>query len=838
MPFIALTDVAHIVSAIDEEKARDRFGGKAVNLGILLHKGFPVPEGFVITTSEFEAVMREAIRANPDESPQALLKNYRFSREFEESLQSAMDDCDASCWAVRSSSSDEDSRAHSFAGLQQSVIGVRTRDELLEAIRTVWMSFYARERLLYPMQASPSAVVPSMAVIVQKYVDSHVAGVVFTRHPIDGERSLLINVSKGQGSNVVDGKSGESLSLEKNTKTERIASECLTETELDELIQRSCDIETAYGKPQDIEFAFAQHRLYILQTRDIAPSEHDASQILYSNVNVGEALSGVCTPMTWSVGLSIAKQGFQTIFAMLGMCVPPHYDFVTTFHGHIYLNISQFLSMASQVPFVDPAIFAKIVGIKSLREYACAITPLSRTHFIQHLPHSMRELLKMQARMRHLPKKAIEFEKKRDELLKIDLRKASCPQIRDAFRRLHDLFLECAIDMLAAGGAFLASYLLCASFIGHFSENETHELEQSLFSGLLDLQCAAPGLELLEMARQIQRHPALTKAFIDEENFNDFDAFKRKIIDLPGYAEFSTQFARFIAAYGARATQEAELANPRWREDPSFLFKVIRMHIKSSAQTHAKDITEHVSNHRQARTLEFKSMLSYTLRPIFRALLDWTQKNARLREVWRAYIVDVLGIFRKYFLEVASQLVELGILGRREDIFFLTYDEFNAYLENPEMLDSARQRVTFRRARHEAFMSAHPLPDTFLTHPNNCGESPDTPEANALYGLPASPGCVQARVRVIHSLEEADALEYGEILVTTTTDVGWTPLFLMTSAILTERGGPLSHAFVVAREYGVPAVVSIPGLLEKLKTGDLVRVSGEKGSVVILDSDD
>ena len=835
MSVISLEEVAHVISAIGEDKSRMQFGGKAVNLGILLHKGFPVPRGFVLPTSDFETVLQAELRRHPTQSPQDILRGLRFSDRFVEEIAGAMQACGAKRWAVRSSSTDEDSTAHSFAGLQQSVIGVDTVDAVIEAIRTVWLSFYARERLLYPIQASLCAPVPSMAVVIQEYVDSQSAGVVFTRHPMEGMDSLLVNVSRGQGANVVDGREGESLTIEKRGMHDAVESECLTSSQIAQIVQTACAIESAYGKAQDIEFAFSSEGLFVLQTRDIADGVRNAEQTLYSNVNVGEALAGVCTPMTWSVGLSIAKVGFDTVFAMFGLAVPPNYDFVTTFHGHIYLNISQMMSMASQVPFLDPSLFGKLLGIQSIQDYAGAFTPLGRGHFLRHLPHSIGELLRLQARIMRLPRKARDFERDRDALLRIDLRHASCDEIREAFRRLHALFLECGIDMLAAGGACLVSFLVCSGFIEHFRDDADGQRPDSyLFSGLMDVQSAAPGLALLDMANEIRKWPRLMQAFLDEENFDSFEEFKAKIVDLPGYSAFSTRLSRFLSAYGARAYQEAELANPRWRESPGFLFRVIRTHLKAGTHAESQRITETASSHREEHTNEFKSMLSRSLRPIFRSILGWAHKYARLREVWRAYVVDVLGIFRKYFLDVAHQLVDIGILGRVEDIFFLTYEEFQSYLETPENLASARQRVAFRRARHEAFQSAPRLPDTFLTHPNECRETADGMHREVLYGLPASPGCVQARVRIAHTLEEAANLAFGEVLVTSFADVGWTPLFLVAGAILTERGGPLSHAFVVAREYGIPAVVSIPRLLDTLKTGDLVRVCGEKGTVVIL----
>ena len=818
----------------DADDVRARFGGKAKNLALLMRSGFQVPDGFVISTDVFEEQIQSALEKTCETDIHEIIESIQFDVPFIEALKAAMQRVGAERWAVRSSSTDEDSQTHSFAGLQQSVIGVRTLDECLAAVKTVWQSFYARERLLYPTQASLSGPVPAMAVIVQAFIDSDNAGVVFTQHPMEGKDKLLVNVSNGQGANVVDGKAGVSLCIDKNNPDAHIDYDCISGQQLSELAHISCQIEQKFGHPQDIEFAFTSDSLFILQTRDIVAHDEHASKTLYSNVNVGEALSGVSTPMTWSVGKTIARQGFDTVFASFGLSVPDNYDFITTFHGHIYLNISQMLSVMSQIPFINPAILGKIAGIQDIREYACAVDPIGKSHFIKNLPRSMMELAKLQKRIAHLDDRARKFEKERDDLLAIELKHASKDEIQEAFERLNHLFFECAYDMLSAGGIMLASYVLCSGFIQHFGEDEAREIEHYLFSGLLDIQSAAPGLKLLDMAVKIRKYPELRKAFLEEPTFDDLDDFLLRIEKLDGYPEFQQAFEHFLSLYGARTTQEAELANPRWREDPRFLYQVIQKHLQQEIPSNSRTIVESVSSHREERTTEFKSMLSKTLRPIFKMLLAWTQKNARLREKWRAYVVDVLGIFRQYFVDVSYQLTDCGILGQRDDIFFLTYEEFLDGLNHPKSFEKARLKVAFRRARHVAYLSARSLPDTFLTHPNQSCETNEVSVGKVLYGIPASPGCVQAKVRVARTLEEAAALEYGEILAAPSTDIGWTPLFLVASAILTERGGPLSHAFVVAREYGIPAVVSVPGLLEHLKTGDVVNVSGQKGTVSLV----
>lgn len=835
MQFTALEHV--IRDSRGREDGVRRFGGKGYHLSQLMKEGFFVPRGFVISTDIFDDLMGAALSQYRAEPVHDVVGKLVFPEAFVSELEACLRAIPARSWAVRSSSTDEDSHHHSYAGLLESVTGICSVGACLEAIRRVWQSFYARERLLYPSQAPLDGAVPSMAVIVEVFIEADAAGVVFTRHPIEGDQSILINVSRGAGETVVSGKGGEALCLAKREFCQNggglgCASECLDAEKIGVLGRTCLEIERYFGCPQDIEFAFLGERLWILQSRDIVENP-DARHVLYSNVNVGEALSGVCSPLTWSLGMTVAQEGFKTIFGAFGLSVPENYTIVTTFDGHIYLNVSQILSLATQIPFVDPSLFGRIAGIKDIAKYAGTVEKISRSYFLRHLPQSLATLLKMQKRLKHLEAHAKTFRTRCCAMNALKLDELSHEALYCAFGQLNDIFFECAYDMLIAAATFLASYTLCSVFLERFNAQRDESLESYLFSGLLDVKSAAPGLKLLEMSEKIRQSPELLKCFLETSDFQDLETFRHKSISLPGGDCFWKAFESFLRLYGNRANQEAELANPRWREAPSFLFRVICTHLRASGEElHVKPQIEQVSEQRRSRTDQIKAMLSYSMRPVFRALLDWAQNNARLREEWRAYVVDVLGMYRQFYLSVARRMVAQDLLNKPEDIFYCTYDEIALWLKCPKNFVKARLKVAFRRARHLVFLSACRLPDTFVTHPNHCCVD-GIEDKKKLYGLAASPGCVRARVRVAETLEDAMSLEYGEILVTQSTDVGWTPLFLVASAILTERGGPLSHAFVVAREYGVPAVVSIPGLLGVLKTGDIVTVYGQKGVVAI-----
>lgn len=830
MSFLTLHDIV----GMPADAGRRIAGGKAANLAILQQKGFRIPRACVIPTSDFEAEVSLAFAKLKDLSePRQCVADMTLSSTFVASLREACQFLGTSRFAIRSSATDEDSAEHSFAGMLESIIGVDA-DACPDAVKRVWSSFYARERLMFPSQAALDAPIPSMAVLLQEYIPSDIAGVIFTRHPLEGQKALLINVTHGEGETVVSGKGGETITIQREAAdlAELPTSETLTPFAMRELILTALRVEEALGTPQDIEFAFSNGELILLQTRAIAANAdpHANANHLFSNTNVGEALCGVCTPMTWSIGMSYAKHGFQTIFHAAGLSVPEHYRFVTTFFGHIYLNISEILSVASQVPFVSREMFGRIAGIPHISDYVCDIERMSRARFLSLAPISIFRILKNLSRVRQLEKRKDAFRTWRDAFLAQNTHPLSHEERRRAFDELYEQYIQCGDDMLAAATSCLISYFFVSQCLSRNNKPHSAEIETYFFSQLKNVQSAAPGLELQAMARDIAQSPNLKAMFLDE----DFaattpEAFFKRIEHTDDGLKFIRRFNTFLQNYGARANQEAEIANPRWHEDPRFLFQVIQNHLRAPKSNTpippqaAEDFIE-----------DFEHSLAAPQRVTFRKLLAYAREATRKREVWRAYVVDILDAFRRFLRGAAPVMIEQKIIACSDDVFFLTIDEIRQWLTDPHTLDDARLRIAFRRARHQAFLSAQTLPSTFTRHPNACQNIDPCTCQNQLRGLPASAGCVRARVRVIRDLKkDAANFQYGDIIAAVSTDVGWTPLFLLASAILTEQGGPLSHAVVVAREYGIPAIVSIPNLLNTIKTGDLVTVSAEKGIVTI-----
>jgi pyruvate,water dikinase len=233
------------------------------------------------------------------------------------------------------------------------------------------------------------------------------------------------------------------------------------------------------------------------------------------------------------------------------------------------------------------------------------------------------------------------------------------------------------------------------------------------------------------------------------------------------------------------------------------------------------------------------------VRAAFLGVLKFTRDNARRREKLRARVVDTLSMYRRIFLECGNRMAQTGVIAMPEDVFYLTYDEIHDWMDDVRTGRGYRLRVIARRAVVEAFRSQPDPPDVFvirgtemISEIDSGGTTGTLPDGayTEISGLAASPGRVTGKARVIREPQHDATVEPGEILVVPYADIGWTPLFLNASAVVMALGGPLSHAAIVAREYGIPAVVSARGVLEQVKTGDTVTVDGARGLVFVRES--
>ncbi len=855
-------------------------GGKGARLVWLTKNGFAVPEAWVIGPQAFQAVLREL---PPGCDPKSLLRaaggrggSMRAAEARQELLRAPLpaglereladlwrELSPTSRWglAVRSSATCEDGAIASMAGLAESRLAVYGADDLADAVRAVWASIASGRALSYLAARGVRDV--AMAVVVQRMVESRAAGVMFTHVPQRGASrdERIINVGVGLGAPVVDGVTTpdmlrvdtrgrlvESVIAHKEHATvvrdQKLAevpvlapdAPALDRDRVVELAEVASRLERLEAGAWDVEFACDQDRTWIVQARPVTghgfPEGGDAETV-WSSVNVGESIPGVATPLTWSVAGTFSEAGFRRAFAALGCSVPRHARLVGNVHGRFYLNLTQFMRIAAQVPWLDPRTLVELGGGSGGEELAHQVEDVSRKGFYARFPLTATRLVKEQLRLdADVARFESEAEKAQKILGALDLAILPDEGLARTVGDVQDLLEHTGTVMLTCASSALGTHLALKALLSRVAPIGAERLAQALTAGIKDLESARPAIGILRVA-EIARGEPLALAALTDEATSGLDA-------LPD-GPTRRALASFLELYGDRAVREAELSTPRWREDPRPVLTMLRVALRGEgrplepALSRAKVQADAEMN----RLLPRLSLLEQTAA---RHLVARAQRASRLRERMRTWVTRVLGMLREVFLDAERRLVRLapelvheqGALvasgspvAQIPHVFFLTVEELVHALRSTSV-DFA-PLVRARRAEFARDRARPDPPATFVGAPPPVRLPPSG--GRVLRGTPASSGLVEGRARVLFHAHEMGTLLPGEVLVVHTTDVGWTPLFLLAAGVVTELGGPLSHAAVVAREFGVPSVVNVDGATRVLRTGEMLRVDGDRGVV-------
>ncbi len=606
-----------------EEDAPALLGGKGAVLRRLALEGFPVPRAVCLSTEAYRSTLAQALDC-VEQTPSTVeqLRRALEGAALPDGLEQALAEAYATLsegsgapprLAVRSSGTGEDSAEASHAGQAASFLNVTGYLELLQAVRKCWASLWSAEHLAYrhraqrPQNGLVIGQAPAMAVVVQTLVPAEVAGVLFTANPVTGDASqMLVSAAWGLGETVVSGGPADTFTLDRagrvveralapklrlvepdpeggtrsrGLERARRDGPCVDEALLLRLAALGRAVERSLGAPQDIEWALAGGRLYLLQARPITASgghsgDGSGRPTVWSNVNVGEALPGVATPMTWSIIQDFSRRGFEHAFGSLGLDLPPDAPLIGNLRGRIYLNLSEFMSIASGIPFLSPGILARVAGGLDPAIMEGAYRKASPARFLRRLPRSGLRVLRSQL-LGPLQARAHErdFAAARERFLATDLSRLHWSELARVFDELGGLFNRTGEILLAVSSNALASYLLLQGLLWA-AGGELRPLQSELFTGLDGLSSAGPGLRLAELA-----HLAQDLGLRDELQRGGGAELLRRLEALPEAAPFLESFAAFCREYGHRAVREAELSTPRWSEDPAFPLEVIATHL-------------------------------------------------------------------------------------------------------------------------------------------------------------------------------------------------------------------------------------------------------------------
>lgn len=812
-------------------------------------------------------------------------------------------------FAARSSATCEDSEETSMAGLASTVLGVRGPAELADAVRTVWASAYLPRALAYLAHAGVREL--AMAVVLQRMVRAEAAGVLFTGppHGLEGEHwhadERLVNATLGLGAPVVegaapvdtvrlarDGRAAAYAVIAEKRRSLVVGPSGLTEIEvpldqarapalgpaaLRELASLADRLELgapalfkgSRPAPLDVEFAVEAEsadasppgadrragapRVWLLQVRPVTgggfPEDGDEDTV-WSRANVGEALPGPATPLTWSIARAFSDKGFHEAFTALGCRVPRGAGLVGNVQGRFYLNLTAFMKIATQVPLLSPRALLTASGGASDAVIATLdrqIEDVSHGRFLLRLPFTAPRQLARQARLEsEVATFEAEIDRRRRGLFDMDLGIVPDDGLATTLKGAAELLDRTGTLMLACASASLASHLALCKVLARVGRRRAsardgaalegvaeavhgdagwgaaEPIAQALAGGARELDSANPGLALSKVAEVARADEPARERMLSGQVHGPGDL-------PPGPTRRAVE--DFLDLYGDRAVREAELATPRWREDPAQVIAMLVSALRAPPSDPEKALA-------RARALADRELARLETRvssielALVRALVARTQRFTRLRERMRTWVTRVLGMIRTIALDVDRRLRRIDPTLAPGSVFFCTYDELIAALRSGRA--EVGHVVRLRRAEHARDAGRPDPPPTFIGRPPPL-QLPPAP-GTRLTGLPASGGVVEGRARVLEpGAVGLDEVAAGEILISRTTDVGLSPLFLVAAAVVTELGGPLSHAAVVAREYGIPAVVNVPGATVAIRTGDRLRVDGDRGIVDRLD---
>ena len=857
------------------------YGGKARGLAALARAGFPVPAAYAmpgwVADSFYSSVLEIADR------PRALLREPHVSdvrlraiaervrdailpqdvvRAVKEALL-AMRDEGATSFAVRSSGTHEDQEGASAAGMHHTALNLMREDEVLDAIKMCWSSLF-RPRVLSYLRTLDEDLPVSVGVVIQAMVPAEVSGVLFTANPLTGDSGeVVINAAYGLGSQVVEGRvTPDTYRIDKVTgqlrdrilgdKAQQTLLErsggvrevdvapaerekpALSEQQLLRLNDLARRIESHFGDARDVEWAIADQQEYVLQARPIVvprtrsrrsgkrDRSWDRRKIVWSNANVGEALPGVATPLTWSVLSQFSDLGFRRAFGAMGCTVPRNAELVGDFRGRIYINLTEFSAIMSQIPWIHPSTLVRLGGGQYAAELDAVMADRSSRGFVLRLPQTVsryvRENFRLSARIEEFERY---FAEERTRIGSIDPRILEPSGLDRMLGDVEHLLDETGSIMLTAYANLLSAVLALLAILRLFARDQGSGFYRDLLSGLEDVSSARPGFVLRQIAHLARSEPEVA-ARIRSAPPGDL-----RVADLPP-GRTRDALGRFLEDYGHRGVREAEIAAPRWAEDPTLMFAALRSHLDSPLGPSARE--RGLRDAREDAERRLARSVPLPLRPAVDKLLDVVRRFTRMREQLRGHVVEVLGMFRRVALETSRRIESREPEAGPDAAFFLTLAEVRRVLFDEN--DRVAIRVQRRKLEHERNRKLPEPPTTFVGFPPEDASIVAT--AKRLKGLAASRGIAEGRVRILNDPAQAADFEPGEILVVAAADTGWAPLFLAASAVVTELGGPLSHAAIILREYAVPAVVNVTSATRSLKDGDIVRVDGDAGTVEVL----
>ncbi|MBC2365584.1 phosphoenolpyruvate synthase [Listeria booriae] len=844
-------------------------GGKGANLGECAKiSGVQVPTGFCLTTEAYQKAVseNEVLQAllhqlsaqkitNQDQiskigqSIRTLIEEIEIPREIEAEITDHLAKIGSEqAYAIRSSATAEDLPTASFAGQHDTYLNIIGKTEILKHIKKCWASLFTDRAIVYRVQNNFAHTDVQLSVVIQQMVFPSASGILFTADPITGNRKILsIDASFGLGEALVSGlvsadvyKVQENTIIEKNIATKKLAiysiktggtetkslpaaqqtNQTITDHQILQLEQLGRNIEAYFGKPQDIEWCLADDQFYIVQSRPITtlfpvPKEADKENHVYLSVGHQQMMTDPIKPLGLAFYLLITPAPMRIAGGRLFVDITP--NLAAPASREILIN-----GIGQSDPLMKDAIETIVAREGFIEtnttEEARPIPTPSADKPIENIPEIATSLIANNEASLAKLKQTIQT---KSGSAVFDLILEDIPEFKRVLFNADNLRV-----LLSAMNAATWLNEKMQEWLGETNVADT--LSQSVDNNIT----AEMGLKLLDVADAIRPYPEVITFLQNTKDPN----FLEKLGDIQGGEVARDAITTYLDKYGMRCAGEIDISRTRWSEDPTILIPMILSNIKNFQPNASHQKFE------QARKEALQKEQDLLAR--LKNLPDGEQKAAKTKEVitvlrnltgYREYpkygMINRYFVYKQALLKEAAQLVQAGIIKEPEDIFYLDFEELHEVVRT-EQLDYTI--ITTRKADYNQFDKL--TPPRVLTSDGEIITGKYKREnlpSDAIIGLPVSSGTIEGRARVILNMAEAN-LEEGDILITPFTDPSWTPLFVSIKGLVTEVGGLMTHGAVIAREYGLPAVIGVENATTRIQDGDQIRVNGTEGYIEIL----
>jgi pyruvate,water dikinase len=871
-------------------------GGKGHNLALLAQAGFPVPPGFLITTRAYRAFVMvndlggriiDRIATAPRDDPDALqaaaddIHSWFLEGALPTDLIAIIREAYTSLGeppvAVRSSATAEDLPEMSFAGQQETFLNVEGEYRLLKAVIGCWSSLWTARAISYRARNEIPHKDVALAVVVQEMVPSESSGVLFTANPLTGLRTeTVIDATLGLGEALVGGhvepdhyvvdtagrtirqktlgaKSiaiyGEAGGGVITQKIDAAKLQALPDEQILALTRLGQQIAATYAFPQDIEWAYAKNHLYILQSRPITslfpiPAGMGAEplQILFSFGSV----QGLLDPMT-PLGMDAIRLLFAGGASLFDYQRNHETQGVIKIAGErLWANLTAVLRSSNgrriaiiMMKGVDPGAVPVLEALREESQWAAGSGRFRLTTFRRIVAFYLRLLRQVLPSLRRPEGRAEQIiQAAQGELEKLQaqtgipgVEKAKLSHRLAVFRELYGGF-HYVVPIMANAVAGLLPLAILIRLSGHLTGSR--DLALAITRGIPHNVTTEMDLDLWSTSLAIRNDPEASQHIIAHHAQQLSEEYMAGT--LPATAQVSIK--KFLIRYGMRGIGEIDIGRPRWREEPTHIMQVVKSYLDIETEEQAPDsVLQRGAEVAAAAQADLEAAARATFGGalkvrLIRAAARRVRALSGLREAPKFHIIQMMGIIRKGLLEIGQDLAAAGILEKPDDLFYFYLNELDEMAQGQTR--DWHALAAERRANYARELRRRQVPRLLFSDGRAFyqGLSSTSKEEGVLIGSPVSPGVVTGTVRVVLDPHGAQ-LKPGEILVCPGTDPAWTPLFLVAGGLVMEVGGMMTHGAIIAREYGIPAVVGVDRATTSLQTGQHIQVDGSSGRILI-----